>query len=33
MQYIKSEVSDAAKEADYFSAFFIKAGKNLREVQ
>ena len=33
MQFLKSEVSDAAKEADCFLAFFIKVGKNLREVQ
>ncbi len=32
MQYSKSEISDSAKEAVYFSAFFIKIGKNLKEV-
>jgi len=33
MQYLKSEVSKGSKEADYFSAFFLKVGKNLKEVQ
>jgi hypothetical protein len=33
MQLPKSEMSDVAKETDCFLAFFIKVGKNLREVQ